>query len=282
MSADCACGQPLHPGVDRRRGRRRPGRDRRRTGRRARLASAHVGHQLGGGDQRLAGHAVGEHRRAAEPVAVDDGHLGAELGRHQGGLVAARSATDDHDTSHAAHPRSTARLRDRPWTVSPPWPSTPPTARNLDPAQMAERCPHSPLRGTGWLIGWRLTFGGEEHGWDGALATVVEDPAQQVFVALYDVTREDERHAGRLGGRRHRPLPQDPGPGADPRRRAARLGLRAGRLRGRPALGALPRACSPTPPRPAGAPDDYVAGAAPPRPAARSDSEHRRRRRQVG
>jgi hypothetical protein len=62
---------------------------------------------------------------------------------------------------------------------------------NLDPARMSERCPHSPLQGTGWLVGWRLTFGGEDHGWDGALATVVEDPASQVFVALYDVTPED-------------------------------------------------------------------------------------------
>jgi hypothetical protein len=63
---------------------------------------------------------------------------------------------------------------------------------NMDPRRMLERCPHSPLRSTGWLIGWRLTFGGEEHGWDGALATVVEDPLEQVFVALYDVTDEDE------------------------------------------------------------------------------------------
>ena len=61
---------------------------------------------------------------------------------------------------------------------------------NLDPAQMADRCPHSPLRGTGWLTGWRLTFGGE--GWDGALPTVVEEPTSQVFVALYDVTEADE------------------------------------------------------------------------------------------
>ena len=60
---------------------------------------------------------------------------------------------------------------------------------------MAERCPHSPLDGTGWLLGWRLTFAGEERGWDGALATVVEDPTaipgSQVFLALYDVTDED-------------------------------------------------------------------------------------------
>ncbi len=55
---------------------------------------------------------------------------------------------------------------------------------------MAGRCPHSPLRSTGWLPGWRITFGGE--GWDGALPTVVEDPDDQVFVALYDVTSTDE------------------------------------------------------------------------------------------
>jgi hypothetical protein len=45
---------------------------------------------------------------------------------------------------------------------------------------------------TGWLQGWRLTFGGEEHGWDGALSTIVEDPIDQVFVAVYDVTEPDE------------------------------------------------------------------------------------------
>lgn len=61
---------------------------------------------------------------------------------------------------------------------------------NLDPAQMAERCPHSPLRTTGWLQGWRLTFGGE--GWDGPLPTLVEDAADHVFVGLYDVTSSDE------------------------------------------------------------------------------------------
>lgn len=73
-------------------------------------------------------------------------------------------------------------------------------ASNLDPARMAERCPHSPLRGTGWLIGWRLTFGGEEFGWDGALATLVEDPGHQVFAALYDVTPEDELRLDEVEG----------------------------------------------------------------------------------
>ncbi len=64
---------------------------------------------------------------------------------------------------------------------------------NLDPAQMHERCPHSPVDGTGWLNGWRLTFGGEDLGWEGSLATIVESPGEHVYVGLYDVTKEDER-----------------------------------------------------------------------------------------
>jgi gamma-glutamylcyclotransferase (GGCT)/AIG2-like uncharacterized protein YtfP len=62
---------------------------------------------------------------------------------------------------------------------------------NMDPSRMAERAPHSPPAGSGWLIGWRLTFGGEELGWEGALATLVEDPLSQVFVMLYDLTDAD-------------------------------------------------------------------------------------------
>jgi gamma-glutamylcyclotransferase (GGCT)/AIG2-like uncharacterized protein YtfP len=41
------------------------------------------------------------------------------------------------------------------------------------------------------MPGWRLTFGGEEYGWDGSLATIVEDRDEQVYVAVYDVTDED-------------------------------------------------------------------------------------------
>ena len=65
-------------------------------------------------------------------------------------------------------------------------------ASNMDTKRMAERCPHSPSRGPGWLQGWRLTFGGEDIGWDGALATIVEDVGSRVFVMLYDVTTADE------------------------------------------------------------------------------------------
>jgi hypothetical protein len=62
---------------------------------------------------------------------------------------------------------------------------------NLDPQQMAQRAPHSPHAATGWLVGWRLTFGGADVGWEGPLATLVEDELHQVFVALYDVTDAD-------------------------------------------------------------------------------------------
>jgi hypothetical protein len=71
---------------------------------------------------------------------------------------------------------------------------------NMDPAQMQQRCPSSPFSGTGWIPGWRLTFGAEEFGWEGALATLA--PAEGdgpdgetvgVFVALYDLTESDER-----------------------------------------------------------------------------------------
>ncbi|GGR61764.1 gamma-glutamylcyclotransferase [Streptomyces griseomycini] len=83
-------------------------------------------------------------------------------------------------------------------------------AGNLDARLMSRRAPHSPLRATGWLNGWRLTFGGE--GWGlphlsegegpgkGALATLVEDPLAQVFVALYDIAPMDEETLDRWEG----------------------------------------------------------------------------------
>jgi len=64
---------------------------------------------------------------------------------------------------------------------------------NLDPHRMAERAPSSPMRATGWLRGWRMTFAGEELGFGGALPTVVEDESASVFVAVYDVTEFDEK-----------------------------------------------------------------------------------------
>ena len=69
---------------------------------------------------------------------------------------------------------------------------------NMDPAQMLRRCPSSPHTDTGWIRGWRLTFGAEEYGWEGAMAPLVPDEAPEqthpgVFVAMYDLTEADER-----------------------------------------------------------------------------------------
>lgn len=72
-------------------------------------------------------------------------------------------------------------------------------ASSMHPQTMARRAPHSPLRATGWIPGWRLAFAGEELGWDGSIATVVESsevesdrPEPSVFVALYEVSEADE------------------------------------------------------------------------------------------
>jgi hypothetical protein len=65
---------------------------------------------------------------------------------------------------------------------------------------MLQRAPHSPHLGTGWLRGWRLTFGGEEIGWEGAVATLAEAPSESVFVSIYDLTRQDESNLDQWEG----------------------------------------------------------------------------------
>lgn len=66
---------------------------------------------------------------------------------------------------------------------------------------MRAYCPHSPMIGTGWLEGWRLTFGGEDVlGWEGAVTTAVESPGDRLFVALYDVHPWDAAHLDEVEG----------------------------------------------------------------------------------
>jgi hypothetical protein len=65
---------------------------------------------------------------------------------------------------------------------------------------LADRCPHSPRRSNGGLEGWRLSFGGEDIGWEGALATVVEDADERVYVVLYELTDSDEQALDRWDG----------------------------------------------------------------------------------
>lgn len=71
---------------------------------------------------------------------------------------------------------------------------------NLDPRQMLQRAPYSPHLGTGWLRGWRLTFGGEEIGWEGSVATLAEDSSSSVFVSIYDLTKYDESNLDQWEG----------------------------------------------------------------------------------
>jgi hypothetical protein len=85
---------------------------------------------------------------------------------------------------------------------------------DLDPAQLSERCPASPVYGPGWLTGWRLTFAANDRDdldladldadlavglgptldgeLPGALATVVQDKGSSVFVMLFDVNEADK------------------------------------------------------------------------------------------
>src|SRR3712207_539853 len=101
-------------------------------------------------------------------------------------------------TEHRHCPRCRGRCRDRPLCGPLRCPAMGLYAAygsNMDPEQMLRRCPSSPHAGTGWIRGWRLTFGAEEYGWEGALATLVPDgdDGPGVYVALYDLTEADER-----------------------------------------------------------------------------------------
>jgi gamma-glutamylcyclotransferase (GGCT)/AIG2-like uncharacterized protein YtfP len=72
---------------------------------------------------------------------------------------------------------------------------------NLDPGRMRAYCPHSPMVGTGWLEGWRLTFAGEEElGWEGSVTTIVESPGDRVFLAIYDVHPWDAQQLDEVEG----------------------------------------------------------------------------------
>ena len=59
--------------------------------------------QLGGLEQRLGRDAATHEARAAEPVLLDDRRLRAELSGTQGGDVAARPATEDHNIERISH-----------------------------------------------------------------------------------------------------------------------------------------------------------------------------------
>lgn len=62
---------------------------------------------------------------------------------------------------------------------------------NLDPAQMADRCPTARLHGTARWARRRIAFGGYSVRWDGAVATFVEDADCVLEGLLYRVSELD-------------------------------------------------------------------------------------------
>ena len=75
-----------------------------------------------------------------------------------------------------------------------PWPcgSLRGVRQQSRPASDGGSHPDLATPGPGWIDGWRLTFGGEDLGWEGALTTVAEEPLSHVFVMLYELSEIDE------------------------------------------------------------------------------------------
>lgn len=61
---------------------------------------------------------------------------------------------------------------------------------NMDPQQMARRCPGSRSLGKALLPGYRLTFTWDSVRWGGGVGHVVADPASEVWGVLWDLTQE--------------------------------------------------------------------------------------------
>lgn len=61
---------------------------------------------------------------------------------------------------------------------------------NMDPAQMAERCPGSVALGAARLSGWRLTFTRDSPAWGGGVGHIEADPSSEVWGVLWDLTEE--------------------------------------------------------------------------------------------
>ena len=61
---------------------------------------------------------------------------------------------------------------------------------NMDPAQMAERCPGSVALGAARVSGWRLTFTRDSPAWGGGVGHIEADPGSEVWGVLWDLTPE--------------------------------------------------------------------------------------------
>lgn len=63
---------------------------------------------------------------------------------------------------------------------------------NMDPVQMAERCPGSVALGPARLPGHRLVFVWDSPGWGGGVGHVEPSPGDEVWGVLWDATPQDE------------------------------------------------------------------------------------------
>ncbi len=111
-----------------------------------------LAHVVGGGDERLAGHAVGEHRRATEPVALDHGDLGPEVRGDEGGLVPTGPSTEDDDS---ARPRAHVAIQPLRARSAPSAPTT--------RAHTVARRGKWPVNGAGAAVTFELRLA--EHTW---------------------------------------------------------------------------------------------------------------------
>ena len=71
---------------------------------------------------------------------------------------------------------------------------------NMDPKQMAERCPGSHAVGRARLAGHRLAYVWDSPGWGGGVATVVPSSGNEVWGVLWELTDEDEKTLDRYEG----------------------------------------------------------------------------------
>ena len=61
---------------------------------------------------------------------------------------------------------------------------------NMDPQQMAVRCPGSRALGAARLAGWRLTFTRDSPAWGGGVGHIELAPGDEVWGVLWDLTEE--------------------------------------------------------------------------------------------
>lgn len=62
---------------------------------------------------------------------------------------------------------------------------------NMDPDQMATRCPNTSAVGPARLAGWRLTFTRDSPGWGGGVGHIELAPGDEVWGVLWDATEAD-------------------------------------------------------------------------------------------